>query len=85
MQAKNERYFHHKFAQWLDDKYDDCEPAWDEIMTEDEDHDYFDHPYSQGLRNSQDLAGINISDDETVLPSPVLSLSSSPLSPILFD
>ena len=65
----------------MNDKYDDCEPAWDEI---DDNHDYFDHPYSQGLCNSQDLGRVNISDDETVLPSPVLSMSPS-ISPTLFD
>ena len=59
----------------MNDKYDDCEPAWDEIMDEDDNHDYFDHPYSQGLCNSQDLGRVNISDDETMLPSPVLSMS----------
>ena len=38
-------------------------------MDEDYNHDYFDHKYSQGLCNSQDLGRVNISDDETVLPS----------------
>ena len=41
-EAKIERNFFDHFQKWIEDQ--DCEPDWQEILLEDENHDYCEYP-----------------------------------------